>query len=293
MRFSEEIHARPAKTWFQTPAEKSAAKEAAARVFGNDDEDGEDDEDRARSRKNRKGKAAAAAAEEEEEGKKLTPKQLARAEAKLAAAKEKKKDSMLGLSRAKKRRKLMEIEARQAAAEAIAEAKKHAPDDLRSQALPRVQLPPTFEKQQQMQRLMGKSAKKAQRAEALKDIGVSDVKAKRREQQAVIQIRMDKKKGLDTYNDGLMEDVEGGGGASSSKKKSSSSSSNASSFRFQTRTGSGDDRFKLPRRKAAEEKAARSKSEKGGSEASSKKKKSGVKTATNSFKSKRKFKRRK
>jgi hypothetical protein len=288
MRFSEEIHARPAKTWFQTPAEKSAAKEAAARVFGNDDDDGEDDEDRARSRKDRKGKAA----EEEEEGKKLTPKQLARAEAKLAAAKEKKKDSMLGLSRAKKRRKLMEIEARQAAAEAIAEAKKHAPDDLRSQALPRVQLPPTFEKQQQMQRLMGKSAKKAQRAEALKDIGVSDVKAKRREQQAVIQIRMDKKKGKDTYNDGLMEDVDGGGGSSSSKKKSSSSSA-GSSFRFQTRTGSGDDRFKLPRRKAAEEKAARSKSEKGGSEASSKKKKSGVKTATNSFKSKSKFKRRK
>jgi len=282
MRFEEEIHARPAKTWFQTPAEKAKAKENAIRVFGEEnDEEDEADEERA-------GKQGAAA----EEPKKLSAKQLARAEAKLAQKKEKKKDSLLGLSRAKKRRKMMEIEARQAAAEAIAEAKKHAASmgsdgsDLRAQSLPKVVLPPSFEQQQAMQRVLGHKAKKERRAEQLASLGIADTKSKRREQQAVIQMKMDKKKGKAVYNDGSMEDV---GGASSSKKKSGGAGASGT-FRFQPREGSGDDRFKLPRRKAKEESAARKKSD-AGTGGDSKKK--GTKKATNSFKSKAKFKRRK
>lgn len=265
MRFSEEIHSRPAKTWFQTPAEKAKAKEASARIF-------ETDEQR---------EAALAQAEAAKE-KPLSARQLARAEAKLA--KEKEKNSLKGLSRAKKRRKMMEVEARQMAAEAIKEARKHNDGDLRSQSLASVALPPTLEQQQNMQRVMGHKAKKERAREKLAELGIADVKEKRREQQAMIQMKMAKKKGAHPYNDGSM-DKPAEEGAPERKKTTIS----GSIFRYKDRTGSGDDRYKLPHRKFKDEKATR---DKGEASAKPSDKKKPAKKGVASFKSKAKFKRR-
>jgi ATP-dependent RNA helicase DDX27 len=275
MRFSEEIHSRPAKTWFQTPEEKKIAKENSKRVFSTEDE-----------------LDNAEGAE-----KPLSKRQLERAEAKLK--KQKEKDSMKGLSRAKKRRKLMELEAKQAASEAIAEAKKHHSSDLRSQSLPEVVLPPSFEQQQNMQRVMGHKLKKQKLAEKNEELGIMDIKSKRREIQAQQMMKIEKKKGNHIYNDGSGEQnrpIDGINAAAaassaiaSSKKKPSSSTMIGSNFRYKERIGSGDDRFKMPHRKFKEEKSQRAKGE---SSAKPSDKKKGTKKATNSFKSKSKFKRR-
>ena len=288
MRFSEEIHARPAKTWFQTPAEKARAKESSARVFGDDDRDMERDEG---EEGDLKSQARRAAKSEVPTEKPLTPKQLARAEAKLA--KEKEKDKLRGLSRTKKRRRMMEMEAKEMANQARKEALAHAPDSLRGQSLAPQALPPSFEQQQTMQRLAGAKAKKAQRAEKAAELGIADIKEKRREQQAIIALRMEKKKGRSTYNDGSMEsahDDDGGSGGSSKKKPTSIK---GSIFRYKDRTGSGDDRFKMPHRKFKEDQQQRAKGEASAAAgASGEKKKSGSTKGSASFKSKSKFKRR-
>lgn len=182
----------------------------------------------------------------------------------------------------------MEMEAKQMANEAIKEARNHAAGDLRSQALADVALPPSFEQQQNMQRVMGHKAKKEQRAEKQAELGIPDIKERRREQQAMISMKMDKKKGNRAYNDGSMEAEEGpADGAASSKKKKTTIS--GSIFRYKDRTGSGDDRYKLPHRKFKEEKSGR---EKGEASAVASDKKKGTKKSTASFKSKSKFKRR-
>lgn len=287
MRFSEEIHARPAKTWFQTPAEKARAKEGALRVFGDDDRD-MDGEDEDGGDLKSQARRAAAKSETAPAEKPLTPKQLARAEAKLA--KEKEKDKLRGLSRTKKRRKMMEQEAKEMAAQARKEALAHAPESLRGQALKPIPLPPSFEQQQNMQRLAGAKAKKAQRAEKAAELGIADVKEKRREQQAMIALRMDKKKGLSSYNNGSMEPASEDGAGSHKKKPTSIK---GSIFRYKDRTGSGDDRFKMPHRKFKEDQQQRAKGEASAAAgAAGDKKKSGSTKGSASFKSKSKFKRR-
>jgi len=279
LRFEEEIHSRPAKTWFQTQQEKQAAKERAPRQFSTADDGADNDDSKLPSSKSLKAQSIS----EAEELKKLKQK-------------EKKKDPLLGLSRAKKRRKLMRMEEEKLAKQAQAEARKHDANDLRSQVLPQPELPLTLSASEKIQRLAGHRAKKDERASKLAALGVTDEKERRREKQAMEALKNEKKRkshdGMDgRYDvDMMMDDGDGSG---SKKKKKQQQSDASGSFRFQPWQGSGDSRFKLPARKLKEERSQRAKGEASALAAQSgETKKKGVKKSNKQFKSKARYKRR-
>ncbi len=96
LKHAEEIHSRPAKTWFQTPNEKKAAKTSGSRIVEPTATD-------------REAEAAALKAASEYRASKEARKLLKAEEAKQKKAASK-KDPLEGLSRAKKRRKLLAME---------------------------------------------------------------------------------------------------------------------------------------------------------------------------------------
>jgi len=112
IQYKSEIKSRPKKTWFQTQQERMASKMAMQRIF--DKEDEKEPLDVSKSTPNTESDT------ENENSSKLSEKEQLRQNRKV----DKNVNPLLGLSRAKKRRKLLQIEAEQIAKKKLIEAKK-------------------------------------------------------------------------------------------------------------------------------------------------------------------------